>query len=164
MAGRLWYDEYLKTLSAAERENVMETESKSVFRFGDGVVMKSKKKAIIPVTVGQRSVSIATEIIDADIPLLLSIKSMKTAKMGIDFDSDQLSVFGQKIQLQTTSNGLYALALTKPSQLMINFCTNEQKYPIVLKVTESSSNEEIAKKLHRSFAHPSAERLLRMVN
>ena len=164
VCGSKWMEEFVESLPPEQREKVKTQDSSKPFRFGDGVVMTSKKKAIIPVTVGEKSVSIATEIIDADIPLLLSIKSMKTAKMGIDFDSDQLSVFGQKIQLQTTSNGLYSLALTKPSQLMTSFCTNEQKYPIVLKVTESSSNEEIAKKLHRSFAHPSAERLLRMVN
>ena len=37
VAGRVWYDEYLKTFSAAELENVKETTSKSVFVFGDGV-------------------------------------------------------------------------------------------------------------------------------
>ena len=95
------------------------------FRFGDGVVFKSKNKATIPAFIGDKPVLIATEIVDADIPLLLSIKAMKTAKMSLDFDSDILRAFGQKITLLTVPNGLYALPLTKSKQLMTNFCKDE---------------------------------------
>ena len=165
VCGTKWMDEFVSSLPDSQKERVKMECSDKPFRFGDGVVFKSKNKATIPAFIGDKPVLIATEIVDADIPLLLSIKAMKAAKMNLDFDSDKLRVFGQKITLQTVPNGLYALPLTKSKQLMTNFCKDESQCPVVFKTSDvSKTNAETALKLHRSFAHPSADRLLRMVN
>ena len=75
-----------------------------------------------------------------------------------------MQAFGQVIPLQTATNGLYALPITRSNQLINKFSRNEKECPVVLKVQHEKSSSEIAKKLHRCFAHPSADRLLRMVN
>ena len=164
VCGSKWMDEYLSSLPESQRDRVKMEASDKPFRFGDGVIVNSTKKTMIPACVGDKSVMIATEIVDANIPLLLSIKAMKTGKFKIEFDTDEVLAFGQKIPLQTTNNGLYALPLTQSKQIITNFCKDESKYPVVLKLTTELSNADIALKLHRSFAHPSADRLLRMVN
>jgi hypothetical protein len=128
------------------------------------VVLTSNQRSNIPAVVGEKPITIVTEVVEASIPLLLSIKSMKRGGLKIDFGSDQLLAFGQEIPLLTTKSGLYALPLTKPKQLLANFNRDADLTPITLRVTDSKTNTEIAKKLHRCFAHPSSDRLLRMVN
>ena len=164
VCGSKWMDEFLSSLPESQRERVKMETSDKPFRFGDGVIVNSTKKTMIPACIGDKPVMIATEIVDANIPLLLSIKAMKAGKFKIEFDTDEILAFGQKIALQTTTNGLYALPLTQSKQIITNFCKDESKYPVVFKFTTELSNAEIALKLHRSFAHPSADCLLRMVN
>ena len=53
--------------------------SKRTFKFGDGAKIKSTKNVIIPATIGSTSCNIDTEVVDADIPLLLSRTSVKRA-------------------------------------------------------------------------------------
>ena len=36
-----WLDSYIKTLSAKDREKVVEKESSTIFKFGDGETIKS---------------------------------------------------------------------------------------------------------------------------
>ena len=43
--------------------------------------------------------TIDTDIVDSDVPLLLSRASMKRAAMQIDFKNDTIEVFGQKTDL-----------------------------------------------------------------
>ena len=166
VCGTKWFEEFKSSLTPALQDKIVLQDSSKPFRFGDGVIVNSTKRANIPAFIGQNSVQIVTEIVDADIPLLLSIKAMKKGNLTVDFGNDQLIGFGQKIPLQTAANGLYALPLTKSRQLMTNFVKSkdDSKFPIAFKVTNVKSNKEIALKLHRSFAHPSAERLLRMIN
>ena len=163
VCGSTWFNEFKNALSK-NNIDIPIKESSTPFRFGDGVIKTANKKATIPVFIGNKQVKIITEIVDANIPLLLSIKAMKTGKLKIDFENDKLLAFDQEIPLQTCSNGLYALSLTKPRQLLSNFCHDESNTSIVLTLTDDKSSTDIAKKLHRCFAHPSADRLLRMLN
>lgn len=164
VCGRSWFEEYTSSLNASDSASITFTESSRAFRFGDGKMVTSDKSAVIPAVIGQEKVSIRTDIVDADIPLLLSKTAMKNAKMTLNFDDDTLSAFDQKLPLRVTSNGLYSLPITKSSQLIDSICEQGADNSIVLKVTESKSDREIAIKLHRCFAHPSAGRLLRLVN
>ena len=164
VCGQPWFDEFKSSLPTSDQGKISVSDSSKPFRFGDGKIVNSSKMAKIPAFIGNKSVSIRTDIVDADIPLLLSKKSMKDANILLDFSNDQIHAFGQDVPLQTTSNGLYYLSITKPNQLINNFCRNEEENPVVLKVIEAKSNHEIAKKLHRCFAHPSADRLIRFVN
>ena len=128
-------------------------------------MVTSDRSAVIPAVIGQEKVSIRTDIVDADIPLLLSKTAMKNAKMSLNFDDDTLTAFDQKLPLRVTTNGLYSLPITKPSQLIDSICEQGgANNSIVLKVTEEKSDKEVAIKLHRCFAHPSSGRLLRLVN
>ena len=164
VCGSEWFKEFVNSLPPEQRNKIQVYDSAVPFRFGDGVVLTSNQRSNIPAVVGEKPITIVTEVVEASIPLLLSIKSMKRGGLKIDFGSDQLLAFGQEIPLLTTKSGLYALPLTKPKQLLTNFNRNENLTPITLRVTDSKTNVEIAKKLHRCFAHPSSDRLLRMVN
>ena len=57
----------------------------STFRFGDRRGVTSKMTVILPATIGHTKVNIKTDVVEADIPLLLSKYSMKKADTTIDF-------------------------------------------------------------------------------
>ena len=74
-------------------------------------MLKSKYKYVLPAEIGNNSVMIEVDIIDSDIPLLLSKEAMKKAKMKIDLEDDTAIVLGQRITLNTTSAGHYVIPL-----------------------------------------------------
>ena len=83
--------------------------------------------------------------------------------MRLNFDNDMIIFNDSEIPLHTTSNGLYALPITSPKQLINNFDSDDSSNKIILRLVESISDRDIALKLHRSFAHPSKEKLLKLI-
>ena len=160
-----WFDEFLNSIPTQEQSKIKYYNSSKPFHFGDGRQIKSLQSATIPAIIGQRKINIKTDIIDSDIPLLLSKTAMKNAQITLNFDNDTISFKGDEIPLYNTSNGLYSLPITTPKQL-INNCTNNKLHHehITLKITNPKTNHDIAIKLHRSFAHPSSDKLLKLVN
>ena len=134
------------------------------FRFGDGKQYYSSKAAIIPANIGQHKVSIKTYIIDADIPMLLSKLSMKKGGIELKFASDTICFLGDEIPLQTTTSGLYCLPITPAKQVIERIDHHKMQDHIILHAVNTKSNKDIAIKLHRSFAHPSEEKLLKLIN
>ena len=110
------------------------------------------------------SVMISADIVDADIPLLFSKMAMKKGKMQLNCDQDLVLAFDQQLPLNTTANSLYALPITKKQMFISKFKHEDSNTPVVLKAVSVKSDEEIAKKLHRCFAHPSADRFIRLIN
>ena len=109
------------------------------------------KRVVIPCVLAGKNINIRTDIVDCNIPLLLSKESMKKAGMVIDTNTDTATVFGRKVRLSTTSIGHYKLSIVQPP-------TDAEVEHILLTFGSASPNA-IATKLHRQFAHPSAERL-----
>ena len=106
--------------------------------------------------------NIKTYITDAVIPMLLLKSSMKKGEIELKFASDTISFFGDEIPLQTTSSGLYGLPITSAKQVIEEI--DKKKDHIILRAVNTKSNKDIAKKLHWSFAHPSEDKLLKLIN
>ena len=85
---------------------------------------------------------------------------MKNGKFQLDFDNDTLHANGKSIPLHTTHSGHYLLPLTKKTQLIHNLDGSDK---IILTVSTNKSDFEIAQKLHRQFAHPTKDKLLKLV-
>ena len=107
VAGIIWYMEYLNTLTKEEREKVKEVESRAVFRFGDGVETKSMKRVTVPVYIGRQKFIIDIEVVENEIPLLISKGAMKQMGMKLDFENDVAIIRGEKLKLLCTSSGHY---------------------------------------------------------
>ena len=85
---------------------------------------------------------------------------MKRGNMKINFKDDTIIILDENIPLLTTSSGHYAIPITKAKQIINNFergSTNS----ITLTLSEVKDNYNVALKLHRQFAHPTQEKLLR---
>ena len=157
VAGVFWMKEYLEMLSAEDRKSVKEESSQSKFRFGDGHECKSMKALIIPIKVGRRKYLLRVEVVEEEIPLLLSKPSMKSLKMNLDFDKDVAYIGNEEIKLSCTSSGHYRLHLTPCN---IDACN------ITLTVTEGldiKQKKVKAFKLHRQFGHATEDKLMKLV-
>lgn len=162
VCGTEWLEQYKQCLPQESLDKIETSESSSTFRFGDGKRVTSQKVVSLPAIIGHTEVLINTDVVDSDIPLLLSRDSMKKANMNLDFESDTMTAFGEKIPLINTISGHYAIPIAKPVYLA-NELENGSISNITLAVTEDKSNTEIAIKLHRQFAHASKEKLLNLV-
>lgn len=82
----------MKNLSHSQISKRTQTESPSYrpFRFGDGQMVHSNRKVKIPAKIGQTKCVIETELVTADISLLLSKISPKRAGTILDTKNDKV--------------------------------------------------------------------------
>ena len=81
------------------------------FRFGGGEKLISPKLYKIPAVLGGRKVMIITEVVFSQLPLLLSLYSMKKAGIVLDTANDTAMIYGKNVQLDFTSCGHYCVNL-----------------------------------------------------
>ena len=82
-------DTYIDTL-------VWWRESKNLYCFGDGNTVPAIKNVDISIIIGNKRVTLNTDVIQNGTPLQLSQKAMKTANMTLNFKNMQLSMVRQK--------------------------------------------------------------------
>ena len=117
-------------------------------QFGDEKEVKAAHSAKISALLCNNHITIQTDVIENDIPLLLSKSSMKKAEMILDFQNDITDAFGEKIPTITTSSGHYAIPITKAKQIIIKQ-HSQATLQVVLTVTDIKSEKQLALKLHR---------------
>ena len=74
-------------------------DSERVFRFGPSKVYPSTKKVTLPVNIANTDTEIVVDIVDCEIPMLLSKEFLKSARSNLDFVSDRINMFGETVQL-----------------------------------------------------------------
>ena len=62
-----------------------------------------------PTKIGHKNIMIRTDVIDTDLPLLLSKSAMKKANRKFDFSNDTINMLDQKVNIVFTSSGHYAV-------------------------------------------------------
>ena len=95
VCGHEWYEQFVKDFSDFERSQMVIEESDTTFTFGDGISVPSLMRVSLPCVVGGCCVHIVIDVVKCRIPLLLSRKSMKRAKMIVNFRTDQIKI-GEK--------------------------------------------------------------------
>ena len=163
VCGKLWYSCYVDSLLPEDKRQIKEYESNHVFRFGDGNTVKSIKTVEFPALIGQVSVVMVTDVVDCNIPFLLSMNSMREAGMDLRLFNDTVVVFGQTIKLSISSTGHYLLSLGVKSYTSSVSCEPGKIGGQILFSVSDQPPEKIALKLHRQFSHPSADRLIKLV-
>lgn len=82
LRGETWLSCYEDSLSEDVLHRIQVKE-----RFGDGNVVKSMKKVIIPANIADTRVNIETDVVMCDLPQLLNKDAMKSAQVKLDFGS-----------------------------------------------------------------------------
>ena len=141
------------------------------YKFGGNEVVHSYKCAQIPIQVGKQQCMLETEVVDIDLPLLISKQAMKTSGMILNFHDDTAELNGENIVLDTSSSGHYILSLTRQRNQLVssenlNEDANQQQATFMSFETKGMTEQEknkVAIKLHRQFGHPTHERLAQLV-
>ena len=163
VAGKTWVDCYIDGLPPNKRSEVVYSCSKNSFKFGSEKVFPSLHKVKIPATIGSQEISIETDVVNTDIPMLLSRNSMKKADTTINFKEDTVSMLGENLKVLITKSGHYALPLNNNDKVLQEAAKEGAKIVLTLQSVNIENKEKIAEKLHSQFAHPSAKRLIKLV-
>ena len=95
---------------------------------------------------------IRADVVDSDIPLLLSKDSMKKAKIKLDLENDQAEIFGEIINLDCISSGHYCILLCKTS-ILVEECM------FSLDSKDMKEKEKLIIKVHKQFPHPTMKKM-----
>lgn len=187
MCGQEWLDGYITGLSLKEMSDLMKTETVShrPFKFGDGKVIYFSKSLKIPTKLGETKCYIETEVVPANVPLLLSKTSMKRAGTVLDMENDRAVMFNKPIKLDFTSSGHYCVNITDNNKDNIQkndqvLATTENAIPkekqekheqgqcedeilIISENMSSTSKQRTLLKLHKEFGHASSDKLQRLL-
>ena len=141
-------------------------EGGSHFKFGAGPVLETLGTYEIPVIIAGVSVRLRTDVVQSDIPLLLSKSAMKKAGIIIDMNNDSAVIFGQSVPLNTTSSGHYCIPLREVfpvNEVSVLICGTDSGPGNVGKTLISEDLDKSILKLHRQFGHPSEVKLISLL-
>lgn len=160
VCGRVWLQSYIDSLSRSDRRSVHKDYDKCNFRFGDGEIHTSTEMVTIPVQFGSQGVKLRTHVVNCDVPLLLSRDSLKRADAEIEFKTDTIVLLGEKMNVLVTSSGHLCVPLGNNDK---SLSVKQVLFSTPLKPEDDSANERKITKLHKQFAHPSADRLKTLI-
>lgn len=83
------------------------------YKFGDGKKLKALYTVTLPYTIAGIHASILTDVVDTDIPFLLSKDVMKRAKNYLNFENDSVTMLGKEVLLKCTSSDHYDIPITR---------------------------------------------------
>ena len=111
VCGEAWLEKYSSSLSDYERSLITEENSIATFTFGDGMTFSSLKRVSLPCWIGNQRANIAVDVVECNIPLLMSCKSMKKANLIWNFKRDTIQIGVDTINLKRATSGHYLLPL-----------------------------------------------------
>lgn len=134
------------------------------FKFGKGKIVHSTNKVKIPAVIVQTRSQIETEVVLADIPLLLSKTSLKRAGAVLDIENDKAIMFKQPVRLELTLSGHYCVNLRDESTPNGSDIQNEDGILIVTeRMTTQDKHFFFLLKLHKQLGHASIDRLQKLL-
>lgn len=156
VTGKLWLSTYLDSLSEEERDSITWAQSGTIFKFGAGPSHRSTGSVSFPCTIGKTSCRITADVVDCNIPLLFGRHSMKKAGTVLHLDEDRATMFGEPIELETTTSGHYCVPLHSQSNIGL--------VAVDSLLSDSEVQYKQLEKLHKQFAHPSERSLLNLLS
>ena len=114
VCGTKWYKCFLETLTDAQKKKNSKKKGVRTFKFGDGNKLNSLYKVILPCVVAD--ISIITDVVDSDIPLLLSKDAMKRAGTCLNFEDDNVKKKENSIEMHIVWTLLHSCYQTSTRQ------------------------------------------------
>ena len=116
VCGKMWLDAYRQTLPMDVNKSIVTESSKRTFRFGDGELVSSIGRIVVPIYLNgvRKTIGLETDIVDKDLPLLMSRGSMKRADTTIAFSKngeEEVTMFGKRQKLYISSSGHLCIPL-----------------------------------------------------
>ena len=143
-------------INGCTKEKIVKIKRVRTFKFGDGSKLNSLYKVILPCVIANFEVSIITDVVNSDIPLLLSKDTMKRGWNLPQFWRWHCYDV-KKNPLNCTSSGHYYIPITKPLPDKRKF----KHIPFIKEISSKNTAEKIriATKLQWQFNHSSSKKL-----
>ena len=150
VAGTKWMKIYLKAIPKSYMQHLKGPyQSRKTFMFGNEGILKAGEAYTIPIVIADQLSTVEVDIIDSDIPLLLSRADMKRLGIGIDVKNDKVTVHDKPIPLVMTSAGHFTIDLIGKEDVPIM----EQVCVVDLMNEDEKTQMKLLQKLHRQFGH-----------
>ena len=134
--GESWLNNYIDTLSTDDKQKVVRSKSDTRFKFGDGNTVQAIKEVKILAEIGNKEVDIHTDVINNELPSLLSKDAMKRADTTIGFTKDKINILGQETDMKFTSGGHYLIPISKSYKALNDLMkTIRRAYYYLLKIS-----------------------------
>ena len=159
--GRRWFEMYEDSLHEEEKSQLKEEHNISHFKFGDGKPVTSEIVKVIPINMCGQDMLIKANLVENNVPLLISNQSLKSAKAKINFVQDTIEIDGNTQKLISTSSGHYGIPLKGCRNGFKLSLDTEDEQQIFLSKKEDP--ESLALHIHKYFAHASASKLKEFV-
>ena len=128
-----------------------------MFKFGGGEVLTSIASLELAGILADRKVTRKTDVVTSDIPLLLSLETMKKAGVKLDLVNDSAEIFGKHIPLNHTESGHYCIPLNKDTLPI------ETVWAVDSNSMDNATRYKTLLKLHNQFAHSPASKLISLL-
>ena len=107
----------------------------------------STKNVTIPASIAGHPCNINIDVVELELPLLLSKSTLKRTKTNLDLEHDKATMLGKAVELQVTTNGHYCVDISPNAEAF---------------VTLGFEDNEIIK-IHKQFGHASADNVIRLL-
>lgn len=158
VCGQTWLKSYIDSLNKTDRAKIVNRDGQRVFKFGGGTKLKSEGEYELPVHIVGKPVTIKTDVVNSDIPLLLSRTAMKNAGVKMNLENDTAVILGKEVALNLTASGHYCIPIDKTQTLPVN-----EVNAVKLEELSDDKRKSTLLKLHRQFAHPPKKRLVALL-
>ena len=158
IAGVIWYENFTATLP--DDLEIKTTKSNAQIMFGNSGRQSALFRAILPIEIAGVKCTLEADIIDGNLPLLISKEAMKRGKMTMNFDQGKAFFQGRQLNLSLTSSGHYKVPILR---------SNGSKTSSLALITGNSSKlqfltQKQLHKLHRQFGHCTVEALKKLLS
>ena len=168
LMGKKWFNSYkelaprmmLKGIKGPEESNVS-------FTFGNGGKMFSSGRYTLPVLIHGQKITLSVELVNSDIPLLLSKSTMQKCGVVLDFALGKVTAFGitQNMKMTTIGHPIIRVLPRDNRSFMSDVMIVEENrggsYQVMMVEKRKLSEEEqrkIIRKLHKQAGHQSKEK------
>ena len=144
VCGKKWLNNYIDSLDQSDKRNIQQTGSRRMFLFGGGNKLRSDGEFCLPAEIAGKEVRIKTDVVQSDIPLLLSRKSMKTAGVKMDLENEPATIFGKEVTLNLTASDHYSVPINRSRKELITKVLNTGKEATINKCNPQQEKQKIA--------------------
>ena len=162
VSGKIWVDNTLEAMSDDVRKLVRFSPSTAHIKFGEGEAQKSYGTLTLPLSIAGQNLFLTTEVVDTEIPCLLSNQAIEDVGMIINMKERTVIFEGETVPIIKTKTGHAAIKFD-------NFDMREKDefYAMVTLNPEESQvsySYDQLKKIHDNLGHPSRPVMEKMLD
>ena len=156
VAGTDWLKHFISQLSENQKQRMEVKESQRVYKFGGGEVRPSKCLVRLPCNLAGKNITLSTEVVDADIPLLIGNSSLEKANAVLHIAPCKVELMGNTIPMEKTDSGHFSIEIKVPEP-------EDNETDMCLLVQQEVLTDAKLEKLHHYWGHTTVDKLSKLI-